>query len=78
MKSTLTPQQIQIMKDDLSIELAEMLIDEFHYSPQEALDVLYTSDTFERLQDDETGLYYQSAGYVYSFLSDEIKTPNVA
>ena len=78
MKSPLTPQQIQIMKDDLSIELVEMLIDEFHYSPQEALDVLYTSDTFERLQDDETGLYYQSAGYVYSFLSDEIKTPNVA
>ncbi|MBQ2345364.1 MAG: hypothetical protein IIU48_05950 [Prevotella sp.] len=78
MKSPLTPQQIQIMKDDLSIELAEMLIDEFHYSPQEALDVLYTSDTFERLQDDETGLYYQSAGYVYSFLSDEINTPNVA
>lgn len=78
MKSSLTPQQIQIMKDDLSIELVEMLIDEFHYSPQEALDVLYTSDTFERLQDDETGLYYQSAGYVYSFLSDEINTPNVA
>lgn len=78
MKSLLTPQQIQIMKDDLSIELVEMLIDEFHYSPQEALDVLYTSDTFERLQDDETGLYYQSAGYVYSFLSDEINTPNVA
>ena len=78
MKSTLTPQQIQIMKDDLSIELVEMLIDEFHYSPQEALDVLYTSDTFERLQDDETGLYYQSAGYVYAFLSDEINTPNVA
>ncbi len=78
MKSPLTPQQIQIMKDDLSIELVEMLIDEFHYSPQKALDVLYTSDTFERLQDDETGLYYQSAGYVYSFLSDEINTPNVA
>lgn len=78
MKSSLTPQQIQIMKDDLSVELAEMLIDEFHYSPQKALDVLYTSDTFERLQDDETGLYYQSAGYVYSFLSDEINTPNVA
>ncbi len=78
MKSPLTPQQIQIMKDDLSIELIEMLIDESHYSPQKALDVLYTSDTFERLQDDETGLYYQSAGYVYSFLSDEINTPNVA
>ena len=78
MKSTLSPQQIQIMKDDLAVELIESLIDEFHYTPQEALDVLYTSETFDRLQDDETGMYYQSAGYVYSFLSNEIKTANLA
>ena len=78
MKSTLTPQQKQIMKNDLSVELVECLIEEFHYTIQEALDVLYTSETFERLQDDETGLYYQSAGYVYSFLSNEIKTAKVA
>ena len=78
MKSKLTPQQIQIMKDDLAVELVESLVDEFHYTPQEALDVLYTSETFERLQDDETGLYYQSAGYVYSFLSNELKTAIVA
>ena len=78
MRSELTPQQIQIMKDDLAVELAENLVDEFHYTPQEALDVLYTSETFDRLQDSETGLYYQSAGYVYSFLSNEIKTAKVA
>ena len=77
MNSKLTPQQIQIMKDDLVVELLGNLMDEFHYSPQEALDVLYTSDTFECLQDDETGMYYQSAGYVYSFLSNEIKTAKV-
>ena len=77
MNSKLTPQQIQIKKDDLVVELLGNLMDEFHYSPQEALDVLYTSDTFERLQDDETGMYYQSAGYVYSFLSNEIKTAKV-
>lgn len=78
MKSTLTPQQKQIMKDDLAVELVECLINEFHYSMQEALDALYTSETFERLQDDETGLYYQSVGYVYSFLRNEIKTAVVA
>ena len=78
MRSELTPQQIQIMKDDLAVELAENLVDEFHYTPQEALDVLYKSETFDRLQDSETGLYYQSAGYVYSFLSNEIKTAKVA
>ena len=78
MNSSLSPQQKQIMKDDLAVELIECLINEFHYSLQEALDALYTSETFERLQDDETGLYYQSAGYIYSFLSNEIKTAIVA
>ena len=78
MKSELTPQQKQIMKDDLAVELATCLVDEFQYTPQEALDVLYTSETFDRLQDDETGMYYQSVGYVYSFLSNEIRTAKVA
>ena len=45
--------------------------------PQEAIDVLYTSETFERLQDDSTGLYYQSPGYVYSFLQNELTTAKV-
>ena len=44
---------------------------------QEAIDVLYTSETFERLQDDATGLYYQSPGYIYSFLQNELKTARV-
>lgn len=78
MKTRLTPQQIQIMKDDLAVQLAENLMKNFHCALQEALDVLYTSDTFERLQDDETGFYYQSPGYVYSFLLNEIKTARVA
>jgi len=39
--------------------------------------VLYTSETFDRLQDESTGLYYQSPGYVYSFLLNELKTARV-
>ncbi len=73
----LTPEQIQLLKDDLSTELAGYLVDDYHYTPQEAIDILYTSETFERLQDDSTGLYYQSPGYVYSFLQNELKTARV-
>ena len=36
------------------------------------MEILYNSDTFARLQDVKTGLYYQSPGYVYSFLANEI------
>ena len=77
MTSKLTPKQIQLLKDELTTELAGFLVDDYHYSPQEAIDVLYTSETFERLQDNATGLYYQSPGYVYSFLQNELKTARV-
>lgn len=77
MTSKLTPEQRQLLKDELSVEIAGYLVDDFKLSPQEAIDVLYTSETFERLQDDATGLYYQSSGYVYSFLQNEIKNARV-
>ena len=77
MNSRLTTDQKQLLKDDLCTELSECLVDEFHLTPQEAIDMLYTSETFDRLQDDATGLYYQSAGYVYSFLHNELTRANV-
>lgn len=77
MTTKLTPVQKQLLKDDLSVEIAGFLIDDYKFSPEEAIDVLYTSETFDRLQDDATGLYYQSPGYVYSFLQNELKTARV-
>lgn len=77
MTKRLTPEQIQLLKDELSTELAGFLVDDYHCTPQEAIDILYTSDTFLRLQDDVTGLYYQSPGYVYSFLQNELKIARV-
>jgi hypothetical protein len=77
MTKKLTDEQIQLLKDDLCAEIACYLVDDTHCTPQEALDVLYTSETFDRLQDDTSGLYYQSAGYVYSFLQNELKNAQV-
>ena len=77
MTTKLTPEQRQLLKDELSVEIAGFLVDDYKYSPEDAIDVLYTSETFDRLQDDDTGLYYQSPGYVYSFLQNELKTAKV-
>ena len=77
MSTKLTTEQKQLLKEELCVEIAGFLVDEYHYSPEDAIDVLYTSETFERLQDDATGLYYQSPGYVYSFLQNELKTARV-
>ena len=69
----LNPEQIQTMKEELTVELADWLMETYNYSPQEALDALYTSETFDRLQDTASGFYFQSVGYVSSFLKNEIE-----
>ena len=69
----LNEQQIEIMKDELAVELVDWLMKTYGYSATEALDILYTSETFDRLQNSSTGFYYQSAGYVASFLQNEVE-----
>lgn len=46
--------QIEIMKEDMSEDLIKMLMTNWHYSMDDAMDVLYNSDTFSRLEDDNT------------------------
>jgi hypothetical protein len=41
---------------------------------EQALSIVLNSDTYLRLQEDQTALYYQSPRYVYSFLTNELKT----
>lgn len=70
--TNLNPEQIQMLKDEHTVELTEWLMEKYGYSPAEAIDILYTSETFECLQNSSTGFYYQSVGYVASFLENEI------
>lgn len=64
--------QIKMMQEDMYAELIQMLMDGYGYTLEKAMETLYNSDTFARLQDSNTGLYYQSSGYVYSFLVSEL------
>ncbi len=43
-------------------------------SLEESLNVLYDSETFQKLSNPDTGLYFQSSRYVYQFLKNEIET----
>ena len=68
----LTNGQIKMMQEDMYAELIQILMEEYNYTQDKAMETLYNSDTFERLQNPKTGLYYQSPGYVYSFLNSEL------
>ena len=68
----LTDGQIKMMQEEMYAELIQILMERNGYTMEQAMATLYNSETFARLQDVRTGLYYQSPGYVYSFLNSEL------
>ena len=54
-------EEFEYMKEALTTDLAELLVNNYHMSAIEALDVLYASDTYAKLRDPQTGLYFQSS-----------------
>ncbi|MBQ8806692.1 MAG: hypothetical protein IJZ68_09645 [Bacteroidaceae bacterium] len=65
---------IEYMVEHIAAELTILLMENRNLSFQEAIDTIYTSDTYMKLRDKNTGLYYQSPKYVYSFLEHELLT----
>ena len=43
-------------------------------SMEQAISLVINSDTYQRILNDRTRLYYQSPRYVYSFLDNELRT----
>lgn len=60
---------------DLNIqEIIAFLVEDKNIEYDEALDMFYKSTTFEKLADKQTGLYRESAAYVYELLKNEFKS----
>lgn len=74
----LNSRQIEHLQEALTVELTQMLMEKWGYNMQEALTTLYNSDTFERLSDPATGLYFQSAGYIYDYLQNELTSGKIS
>lgn len=64
--------EFQNMKEDIVKDMISRLMQERGMSMHEAFDAVYNSSLFQKLNDPNTGLYFQSSGYVYSFLAEEL------
>jgi hypothetical protein len=53
-------------------DIISILIERNDIDMETAFRTLYTSTTYAKLQQENTGLYLQSPLYVYDFLKDEI------
>lgn len=60
------------MIEEITKEMVMQLINDKNLPMQDALLTVYTSDTYAKLIDLNTGLYFQSTTYVYEYLMNEI------
>ncbi len=61
----------QFLIETLCEDLIPMIMEEYNLTDREALDKLYKSNTFAKIEDPLTGLYYQGAVYVFDFFKEE-------
>ncbi len=52
-------------------DIIEYIVEDFHIEYDVAMQRFYNSKTFDKLLDIETGLYLESAAYVYGIFQDE-------
>lgn len=61
------------MIESLTRDLVTRLMEERKLTMRQALDVVYRSNTYKALSNPETGLYFQSAVYLYDELEEELE-----
>ena len=49
-----------------------MLMQEYGWDVRKAMDIFMCSKTYAQVEDEGTGLYYQSPAYIFSILQDEL------
>ena len=54
------------------LDIVDMITEEQGLEYDEAMNKFYNSEVFEKLQDEETGLYNKSSAYVYDLFKDEM------
>ncbi|MCQ2283327.1 MAG: hypothetical protein MJZ57_00340 [Bacteroidales bacterium] len=70
----ITESEFKWMVELMTADLIRLLIEREDYEFARAFEVVYDSVTYRALIRPETGLYFQSPGYVFSYLQNEIKT----
>ncbi len=70
----MTPSEKQFLIEMLCEDLVPMIMEEYHLTDKEAINKLYQSNTFAKIEDPETGLYYQGPVYVFEFLKEEFSS----
>ena len=72
--NTQEDQDRQFQIECLTNELVAMLMEERSLTMEQAMDTVYSSHTFEKVERTSTGLFYQGSVYVMDMLREELGT----
>lgn len=65
----------QFQIEVLTQKLIEMLMEDEKLTMEQAMDTVYGSHTYEKIENPNTGLFYQGAVYVMELLKEELNHP---
>lgn len=65
--------EFKYLKEGLASDLVQFLMKDYEIDLQTALSTLYESDTYSKISDPSTGLYFQGSRYVYTYLQNELQ-----
>ena len=63
---------VQFLIECLTKDLTVMLMNNYNFDADKALELVYTSNTYKKLENEATGLYYESYIYVFDYLTKEL------
>jgi len=64
---------VQFMRESVTVEVLKLIMHDLNLPMDAAMELLYNSNTYKRLDNERTKLYTQSAVYVYDMFQDEMK-----
>lgn len=65
-------QEFKFMVEGITSDLIQLLMDRKNYTLPHAVEAVYSSNTYNALLRPQSNMYFQSSGYVFSLLDDEL------
>lgn len=70
--------EFEYLKEGITTDLIEYLMTDYDLDIRGAMHIIYESDTYSKLCEPATGLYFQGSRYVYSYLQEELQNGKIA
>lgn len=65
--------KVQYLVEGITKDILAYLMEDNDMDMPAAVNLFYNSETFDKLSDENTGLYIEGSAYVYEILKTEIK-----